>query len=539
LDDKRYASAGNAVSVSPNGTWNYAKYTDQSIYTDGIFTYSKSLGKFSLNGLAGLSYQENIYYDGMTVNNGSISLQYPNIFAVTNLPSNVMVNNDARYHKIAKKSAFTNLTIGFKDILFLDLAGRNDWDPILKRVRQQSNFNPSIGGSAIVSHVIQLPTFISFLKIRASFSQTTHDVSQILVQPSVAIAGPGGPYGPPGLTDQVIALMENLVPGKINSNEGGFEASFLDDRLGLDFTLYSAVNKNQIAIAPSLRGSGYYYRYLNAQKLTHKGFELTINIEAFRTNHFIWNTSLNASQNQSRIVTLIESTPSFRLGTDSEGFASISTAGGSINDLYIHHFARNATGQIMLSASGVPFKEAEQTKVGTLNPKMLLGWNNKFNYRNFFAAVLVNGKFGGVVLSKTEAFLDSYRVSERTAAARDGGIIAINGVTPEGTAVTSIEPYLYYSAVGDRNRVMEPFVFSRTNVRLGQFVLGYSFKQKGTHPLLKDASISFVGRNLFFLYKKAPFDPEQAMSTNNALQSADVFGMPPTRSYGLNLKLSF
>jgi TonB-linked SusC/RagA family outer membrane protein len=539
LDDKRYAAAGNAVTVSPNGTWNYAKYTDQSIYTDGIFTYNKRFGKFSLNALAGLSYKENIYYDGMTVNNGTISLQYPNIFTFSNMPFNVMFNNDARYHKIAKKSAFANLSIGFKDFLFLDLAGRNDWDPILELIGRQSNFNHSIGTSALIGHVVQLPTFISFLKVRASFSRTTQEVSQILVKPSVTISGPGSPGGTGALVIPSIAPMHNLVPGKTTSNEGGFEARFLEDRLGLDFTLYSVVNKNQIAIAPSPRGSGYNYRYLNAQKLTHKGFELTINIEAFRANHFIWNTSLNASQNQSKIVALTESTPSFRLGTDSEGFASISTAGGSINDLYIHHFARNATGQIMLSASGVPFREAEQTKVGTLNPKMLLGWNNKFNFRNFFASVLVSGKFGGVVLSKTEAFLDSYGVSERTAVARDGGKMAINGVTPEGTAVTSIEPYTYYSAVGDRNKVMEPYVFSRTNVRLGQFVLGYSFKQKSANPVFKDASISFVGRNLFFLYKKAPFDPEQAMSTNNALQSVDVFGMPSTRSYGLNLKLSF
>jgi hypothetical protein len=86
---------------------------------------------------------------------------------------------------------------------------------------------------------------------------------------------------------------------------------------------------------------------------------------------------------------------------------------------------------------------------------------------------------------------------------------------------------------------MEPYVFSRTNVRLGQFVIGYNFKSKATNPVFKDASISFVGRNLFFFYKKAPFDPEQAMSTNNAMQSTDVFGLPSTRSYGLNLKFSF
>ena len=167
-----------------------------------------------------------------------------------------------------------------------------------------------------------------------------------------------------------------------------------------------------------------------------------------------------------------------------------------------------------------------------------MGWNNNLNYRNFFASVLVNGKFGGVAFSKTEAFLDSYGVSERSAEARDAGNVPINAVTPEGMAVTSIDPYAYYSSVGDRNKIMEPYVFSRTNVRLGQFVVGYTFNTKRANPIFKNASLSFVGRNLFFFYKKAPFDPEQAMSTNNALQSTDVFGLPSTRSYGLNLKFS-
>jgi TonB-linked SusC/RagA family outer membrane protein len=539
LDDKRYAAAGNPVSVSPNGSWSYNKYTDQSIYADGIFTYNNRFGKISLNALAGLSYQENIYYDGMTVNNGTSALQYPNVFTFANMPYNVMFNDHPRHSKIDRKGVFANISIGFKDFLFLDLAGRNDWDSMMKVIGSRSNLNPSIGVSAIINQVVQLPTVISLLKVRASFSRTTHDVSHFIVQPATSIAGTGGPSGPSGLIRSSQAPFMNLSPGKMTGNEGGFEARFLGGRLGLDFTLYSAVSINQIVLLPSPSGSGYTSYYVNAGKITNKGFELTLNAEAFRTDHFTWNTSLNASQNQNKIVELIASNPNYYLGSDNEGYGSQSKTGGSINDLYVYHFARNTAGQIMLAENGVPLRETTQAKVGNVNPKLLLGWNNNFNYRNFFASVLVNGKFGGVVLSKTEAFLDSYGVSERTAAARDGGKMAINAVGTDGVAVTSIEPYTYYSAVGDRNRIMEPYVFSRTNVRLGQFVFGYTFKPKGANTMFKDASLSFVGRNLFFLYKRAPFDPEQAMSTGNALQSADVFGMPSTRSYGFNLKFSF
>lgn len=541
--DYRYAAAGNSVSVSPNGTWNYSRYTDQSIYTDGILSYNKSIGEFSLNALVGASYQKNTYGDGMAVNNGTTALQYPNVFTFANMPYNVIFNNQVTgvldYSKTIKQGAFANVSLGFKDFLFLDIAGRNDWASTLALTGNQSYFYPSIGGSAVISQMFTLPQAISFLKVRASFSQTANEVPYNVVQPLSSIGGAGGPTGIGGINRPTQVPFTNLKPEKIVANEYGLEAKFFRNKLGLDFTIYNGVSTNQFLSLTAPSGSGYTTYYVNAGKIENSGFELTLNAEPFRTDHFSWNTSVNASRNQNKIVELIASNPNYQVGSDTEGFASLIKAGGSFNDVYIFHFARNAAGQVILAANGTPTREATQTKVGNVNPKLLLGWTNNFNYRNFFASALVNGKFGGVAFSKTEAFLDSYGVSERSAAARDAGSVPLNAVTPEGVAVTSIAPYTYYSAVGDRNKIMEPYVFSRTNVRLGQFVLGYTFRPKGTNPVLKDASISFVGRNLFFFYKKAPFDPEQAMSTNNALQSTDVFGLPSTRSYGINLKVTF
>ncbi|WP_232541245.1 SusC/RagA family TonB-linked outer membrane protein [Spirosoma endbachense] len=539
LDDKRYAASGNSVSVSPNGTWAYARYTDQSVYTDGILTYNKSLGDFSLNALAGLSYQENKYNDGMTVNNGTVSLQYPNVYTFANMPYNVIFNSHPDYSNTIKQGAFANLSLGFKDFLFLDLAGRNDWASTLALTGNQSYFYPSIGGSAVISQILDLPKAISLLKVRASFSQTANEVPYNRVVPLSSIGGAGGPTGIGGINRPTQVPFTNLKPEKIVANEYGLETKFFNNRLGLDFTYYNGVSTSQFLSLAAPSGSGYTTYYVNAGRIENNGFELTLNAEPFRTDYFRWNTTINASQNNNKIVELIASNPNYQVGADTEGFASLIKAGGSFNDVYVYKFARNDAGQIILDKNGVPTKEATQTLVGNVNPKLLLGWTNNLSYRNFFASVLVNGKFGGVAFSKTEAFLDSYGVSKRSADARDAGAVPINAVTPEGATVTSIAPYTYYSAVGDRNKIMEPYVFSRTNVRLGQLVIGYNFKSKGANPVFKDASISFVGRNLFFFYKKAPFDPEQAMSTNNALQSTDVFGLPSTRSYGLNLKFSF
>jgi TonB-linked SusC/RagA family outer membrane protein len=539
LDDKRYAAGGNSVSVSPNGTWSYNKYTDQSIYTDGILSYNTNFGDFSVNALAGLSYQKNTYFDGLSVGNGTVSLQYPNVFTFANMPYNVIFNAHPDYSNTVKQGAFANLSLGFKDFLFLDLAGRNDWASTLALTGNQSYFYPSVGGSAVISQMLALPQAISLLKVRASFSQTANEVPYNRVLPLSSIGGAGGPTGIGGINRPTQVPFTNLKPEKIVANEYGVEVKFFKNRLGADFTYYNGASTNQFLALAAPSGSGYTTYYVNAGRIENHGFELTLNAEVFRTDHFTWNTTINASQNKNKIVELIASNPSYQVGGDDEGFASIIKAGGSFNDVYIYKFARNEAGAIILDKNGVPTKAAKQELVGNVNPKLLLGWTNNFNYRNFFASVLVNGKFGGVAFSKTEAFLDSYGVSERSAEARDAGTIAINAVTPEGTAVTSIAPYTYYSAIGDRNKIMEPYVFSRTNVRLGQLVIGYNFKSKATNPVFRDASLSLVGRNLFFFYKKAPFDPEQAMTTNNAMQSTDVFGMPATRSYGLNLKFSF
>jgi hypothetical protein len=138
--DNRYAAGGNSVSVSPNGKWEYNKYYDQSIYTDGILSYNRTFGKFSLTGVLGASYQHNIFNDGINFSNGTVSLMYPDYFSISNLPYNVVVNQSiSRY---IKQGYFANIQLGFKDMLFLDLSGRNDYASTLALTGNQSYFYP-------------------------------------------------------------------------------------------------------------------------------------------------------------------------------------------------------------------------------------------------------------------------------------------------------------------------------------------------------------------------------------------------------------
>ena len=537
LDDQRKPAGGNSVTVSPNGTWGYNKWNESSMYTDGILSYNNTFGNISLNAIAGASYQHNIT-EGINWGNGTVSLMYPNFFSSTNLPYNVMVNQ--YIGKVIKQGAFANAQIGFKEMLFLDLSARNDWASTLALTGNESYLYPSIGLSAIVSQMVKLPEVISFAKLRASSSRTANEVPFNVVNPQNSIGGAGTPSGIGGINRNTQVPFTNLKPEEITSNELGTEWRLFHGRAGLEFTYYNDVSTNQFLTLGAPSGSGYTYYYVNAGKITNKGFELTIDATPVKTSSFDWKTSVNFSQNKNKIVTLIASNPDYQVGGDDEGFASIIKAGGSFNDLWIWKFAKDAQGRIILDANGVPTKASKQEKVGNVNPDFILGWNNSINYKNFFLSALINAKFGGVAFSKTEAFLDSYGVSKRTADARDAGAtMPINAVSSTGTAVSAINVVTYYSAVGDRNKIMEPYVYSRTNVRLGQLVIGYNLDVKKLGLPIKDAAFSLVGRNLFFFYKKAPFDPEQSMSTGNGMQSNDVFSVPNTRTYGFNLKVTF
>ena len=537
LRDNRYAAGGNSVSVSPNGTWSYSKYNDQALYADGIFTYNNTFGNYSVSALAGASYQKNTFNNGMSVGNGTVALMYPNFFTFANMPYNVIFNQTI--NRTIKQGAFANVQLGYKDMFYVDLSARNDWASTLALTGNQSYLYPAVGISGIVSQMVKLPEVISYMKVRASYSQTGNEVPFNVVNPWNSINGSGGPTGIGGIARNTQVPFTNLKPEIIEGNEYGVEMKLFKNKIGVDFTLYKDVSTNQFLSLAAPSGSGFTSYYVNAGRIENKGFELTVDAQVVNGNSFKWKTAVNVSQNKNLIAELIASNPNYQVGGDDEGFASVIRAGGSFNDLWIYKFARNSAGQIILNAtSGVPTKAATQEKVGNVNPDFLLGFNNSFTYNNWYATVLVQGKFGGVAFSKTEAFLDSYGVSQRTADARDKGMMPINAIQGT-TAVTSIDPAIYYSAVGDRNKIMEPYLFSRTNVRLGQLVLGYNLKSKNPKSIIKDANFSLVGRNLFFFYKDAPFDPEQSMSTGNGMQSNDVFGLPSTRSYGINVKFTF
>ncbi len=536
--DQKFYAGGNTTNVSATGMWDYRKYTDKQAYVDGIFTYQNKFGDLSLGVIAGASYQESVFGDGISVKNGEVDqeLLYPNIFTFSNMPDAVAVENTYN-GKIIKEGVFANVQLGYKEMLFLDISGRNDWSSTLALTGNESYFYPAVGVSAILSQAIELPEFITFAKVRASGSQVNNEVpwGQILVNHTINGSG--------SIDRNTQKPFTDAKPEEIVTYEVGANLRFLNSRLGLDFTYYNITSTNQ-ALSKTLTGSQqddyYTAAYFNAGEITNKGFEIVLDATPVRTSSFEWKTSLNFSTNKNKVVELFPDDDSkyIDLGS-SDAYKSRVYTGGSVGDLYVYKHKRNEAGQILIDENTGEFlKTTEVAYAGSINPDFSLGWNNTMNYKNWSLNFLINSKVGGKAFSMTEAILDQYGVSQRTADARDLGYVSIDAMQGS-TAVTQMDPKSYYQGIGDRTGIGEHYLYDRTNIRLSQVSLGYNFNVEQLGLPVQSASFSLVGQNLFFLYKDAPFDPEMSMSTDLSSQSLDSFNLPSTRTYGFNLKFTF
>ncbi|MBW8324264.1 MAG: SusC/RagA family TonB-linked outer membrane protein [Prolixibacteraceae bacterium] len=534
--EQKYFAGGNTTNIGANGSWSYKKYNDMLMYTDGIFTYQDKFGDISLNGIIGASYQKAVYGDGVNVNTDTKGLIFPNEFYFQNIPTNVQVQSTYD-GKIIKEGVFGNAQIGYKEMLFLDLSGRNDWASTLAGTGNDSYFYPSFGLTGILSQMINMPSFISFSKVRVSNATVANEVPFNKITPSNSISSIGS------VIRNTQSPFTDAKPEMLRTWEFGTDWRFFKGRLGLDFTYYNIKSTNQyLTYTPtaSQNVGNYTTFFTNAGEIVNKGVEVVINAVPVKVKDFEWSSSINFSKNKNTVVELLKGEPDKYIDFGSaEGYTSRIYTGGSFGDLYGYKFLRNASGQIMLDEkTGAPLKTTEIEYLGNLEPKFSLGWNNSFIFKQFSLNFLINAKIGGKCFSQTESILDGYGVSKRTADARNnGGVVidAIKGTTP----VSMIDTKLYYSTVGDRNGISEAYVFDRTNVRLAQLAFGYNFDVNKLKLPIKAASFSIVGNNLFFLYKKTPFDPELTMRTDMNSQSFDAFNLPATRSYGFNLKFTF
>ncbi|WP_431242277.1 TonB-dependent receptor domain-containing protein [Flavobacterium sp. P21] len=538
LYDKKIFATTQGTLSNINGRYISENSLSTQRYADLIATINTKIGSdFSFNANIGTSVTNTLTNQKTILDSGiSSGLTYANWFTLANF-----VNNANNYQTIDSRrevqSVFVATTFGYKDMLFLDLAGRNDWSSTLANTGTSSYFYPSVGVTALISEMATMPEWINFGKVRGTYAQVGNDIYPFISTPTY--------YYRPGFTDpKPSAGPKNgttLKPELKSEFEFGTEWRMFNNRLGFEVSYYNSETKNQYlqVVAPVGNQEGVDFYGFNAGSIQNKGLELVLNAGIIRGDKFSWDTSINYSHNKNVVKELPDNIGNrvnlTEAGVNSYRYALIE--GRPYGVIEGINFKKDAQGRILLNDDGT-FQKTDFEEVGNSNPDFMLGFSNSFKYGAFFANVLIDGRFGGDVMSLTEAQNDSFGVSKASGDARNAGGVAINAVKPDGTAVTSMDAKSYYTQVGGRAGITGEYVYSATNVSVREVSIGYNFNPK-TLPFINTASISLIARNLFFIYKDAPFDPNIALSTGQGLQGVDIYGLPSTRSIGLNLNVTF
>ncbi len=534
-----YASSyGNKYTY---GKMDDNRYFSEQLYADLLAQYNHTWDDFSLNATLGTSMMQTrsnnvslLYEQSKFVAPGNGGAYYPNIFN----PSNFYMNGTTMgLERKRLNSVFGAVTFGFKEALFLDVTARNDWSSALAYTDGYSFFYPSVGASLLLNRFVDMGRNIDLFKFRGSYSIVGNDVPVYKTNPRYTY-GDQGAINPPESVP-----FRTLKPEKTHSFEVGFDGEFFQHRLHVNATYYKTNTKNQYFEVTLPWESGYKSQFVNAGNVQNQGFELTAGWFQDFGNEFTWFTDLNLSYNDNKIIELFDGIQDGVTVSNLGGAKVILYEGGQYGDLYVRTLKRDESGKLVTETPEgadyqIPVNGGEQNSdlkyMGNMNSKWNMGWNNTFRYKDLTLSMLIDFRIGGKVVSMTEATLDGYGVSERTGRARDRGY-----VMREGIKFSNVKAY--YDVVGATsfNSVynVEDYVYDATNVRMREISLGYTFRNLFGQS--KNLTLAFIARNLFFFYKDAPMDPDVSMGTGNGLQGFDVFNLPTTRSFGLNVKLNF
>lgn len=504
--------------ASYNKTWN--ETYSLSVTAGGSFT--KTTG--SSVDLIGWGDSKFVVVDGKPTGNA----YYPNIFSPANYYR--MTTTESLKEK-RLNSVFATAQFGYMDGLFLDVTARNDWSSALAFTDGVSFFYPSAGVSALLDKFIDFGKNVDMFKLRATYSIVGNDVPVFMTNLRYELGDQGA------LTPPENAPFKTLKPEKTNSLEVGFDGTFFQNRFNVNLTYYKTNTKNQFFSISAPWETGLRNRYVNAGDVENQGFEVGLGWYNQFSNDFSWTTNFNFAYNDSKIKKLVDELPDGLVLADYGGAKVILKEGGRYGDLYVRQIMRDDNGKPIVSDNGAPRLSGDGIKdlkyIGDMNAKVNMGWTNTFRYKDFMLSFLIDAKVGGHVMSMTEATLDGWGVSERSGLARDNGGVTLDGVT--------FDAQKFYANTGATNfnsqYANELYVYDATNVRLRELSFGYTFRN--LFGAGKNLSASLIGRNLFFFYKDAPMDPDVSAGTGNGWQGVDMFALPTSRSFGLNLKLNF
>ena len=400
---KIYASSFNYFAKE-KGAYDYYDYKDHQTYIDAIANINKTFGKFSLAANVGYSYSD---YASLTRGYGGNLVLVPNKFSLNNInPTDSKIREAGGDSKVRNVAAFASAELGWRSMVYLTLTGRNDWNSRLVNSSEESFFYPSVGLSGIISEMTKLPSFISYLKVRGSYTEVGSPVSRSGMTPGTITT----PIVGGSLKSTDIYPFTDYKAERTKSYEFGLTARFWK-KLSFDFTWYKSNTYNQTFIGELPESSGYKAVYLQAGNVENRGVEMALGYSD-NFGGLQWNSSLVYSKNVNEIKEMVKDyhhplspKPINIPEVSKDNGRVLLKVGGSINDIYARKvLAKDNQGFVNVSPSGgMSLETVEPIYLGKTTPDFTMGWNNNFTYKNFGLSFLINARVGGIVTSSTQA----------------------------------------------------------------------------------------------------------------------------------------
>lgn len=543
LDFKQVQPIGAAAD--PEGFMTEYSKTYSEINLNYLIGFDKTWGDWSVSATLGGNRQRNIVKQ-WTVDGGRP-------FVIDGLWSSNNLSNHSfkkTYTEYQVNSVYATADFGFKNQLFLNLTGRNDWFSTLDP-DNNSYFYPSATLSWVFSDTFGTPDWFTFGKIRAAYaaaSNGTTPYQNMMIYKLLDYKVNG----------QNLATVNNstypnkyLKPVRITEYEVGLNLSFFDNRLSLDAAYYNKNTKDDIAWVTTSGASGFTSAIQNVGEIQNQGFEAMLNFVPVSTADFRWSSTFNIAYNDSEVKYLgeVEGVPVTSLSIDgasarSGGVTVQNIVGKPYGMLVGKKYARTEDGQIIFK-NGIPQATDEVQELGNGVYKVTGGWHNEFTYKGFTLAFLIDFKAGASLFSGSNLSFYSEGLHKNTLNGREGGIVGKGVMLDEATGqyvpnTVNVSAQEYYQGIVNNN-IAEEFIYNASYIKLRELSFGYTFPQSmlGKQKVVKGLSISLVGRNLWTILKHTDnIDPESAYNNSNG-QGLELNGYPATRSIGFNVNVKF
>ncbi len=476
---------------------------------------------------------------------GGVNLVIPFFHSVNNVnPDNRNFTYD--FEEWGINSVFGSANFAYNDYLFLNVTGRRDHFSTLSE-DDNDIFYPSVGLSYVLSEMVQLPTVITFAKLRGSWAQVGGGIPDpylLNTYYNILPASLGG--GIRGNIANTSIPNSTLKPYVTTEFEFGADLRFFNNRLGIDIAYYNRVTEDNILATTISRSSGFGTTLINVGELSNKGIELLVQGTPVATRNFSWDVSFNMANNISEAISLgtnAAGEPIETLNLDQARTLQeqIRHEVGQPLGLIAGYTHKTINGQKVYDANGYPVRSDEYEILGEGRQPFSAGLNNSFKYKNFNLDVLIDMRSGGSMYSGTNVIAYAFGMHEETLPGRENGL-TVSGVDVDGNPLTVEIPAENMAAYyGRYNDITEYFVYNASFAKLRQLSVGYTFPTSLlANTPISNATISFVGRNLLLLWSDVPnVDPESTYTANSGSQGLEYFALPPVRSYGFNLSVTF